>query len=165
MKGFNPWATKAIEVFAPTKAELAGHTTIGTDDALLAVCSTDPGRRDETTSPARLFMNQFDLSLADIADAVKKVQDVREIGTSTGATKGVNKALRLAYRNARQRFHRSYGTELSVDRMDILVGLVRVNDKTFQRVMVELSLEFDDFSYELLKEALKHSRAKAKVHA
>jgi hypothetical protein len=49
--------------------------------------------------------------------------------------------------------------------MDILVGLVRVNDKTFQRVMEELSLEFDDFSYELLKEALKHSRTRAKGRA
>lgn len=156
------FTSTAIEVLAPRHAADFGHKTVGTDDLLAAVLtlrSEDQG----TISPSELLQDHFGMTLNDVMFAVGVVADRREAWSSNGASKGVIRALRVANKIARQRaggFFKRY----CVMRMDVLAGLIEVNDKTFQRVIVQLEKLYQGFTLEKLKSAIAHeSSAKAFV--
>lgn len=159
---YNIFASTAIETIALQHAADLGHKTVGTDDALLGLLTLS-SEDSNSVSPARLFDDHFGMTLGEIIFAVSVVANRREVWSSNGASKGVVRAIRIANKIARQRAG-GFWKRYCVTRMDVLAGLIEVNDKTFQGAIAQLETMFEGFGLEQLKHAMEsESPAKALV--
>lgn len=132
---FSPAARNAVTTHATDHAKRMLHTVNGTDDVLLGLMTPQHADRG-STSVSRFMTDNFSIQLGDVKKCMQlagiRGASMKDPEYTPGAIKSFKVALFEARRSSRR-------AEPTVDRMDVLIGLVKVNDVTFRRVLSELA--------------------------